>query len=145
MKPFSLAKAHAENIKKQEESEQNLKRYEEEHPEKLELLRTVSEAHNYKETKAVEERQIKKMENLTRYSTKQEASKPANAIHNLSSRILNKIEEEALRYGMNMCWPQTPRELEVKAETEILYQKSKGRRLYRKAMLKTSNTSSEAL
>jgi len=52
-------------------------------------------------------------------------SNTSDHIYNLSSRTLTKEEEEALSYGMKMCWPQTICDVQVKTEAEALYRKLK--------------------
>ena len=122
----TLTRAHAENIKKEEENKKNLKYFEDEHHDEVELLRAVSQARNYKQIRTIQTRQTRKLNNLSPNNNEQASKpKPTNVIYNLSSRKLTNVEEEALQYGMGMCWPQTPRELDMKAETEILYQQIK--------------------
>ena len=119
----TLIKVHEENNKRANDTAQQLKAFEDEQCATfLPFMRAVSEATNHKELKLMKSKQDRKLENLDRKPEPTNVN-PPRPIFNLSSKTLTGIEEEALRYGMNMCWPQNVKDVDLKAETEMTFRR----------------------
>ena len=119
----TLIKVNKENIQTVKERERDLREFENLHAADVTRLRSISQASSHTELQSMKAAQQVKLQNLAK-KTGNEPS-PPNSIYNLSNRHLDATEREALQYGMGMCWPQQPKELDVKIETEILFRKIK--------------------